>query len=43
MHASGGQGAVPEAREHERIGRLKLRKIKVCHGNENRLAVFDNG
>jgi hypothetical protein len=25
LHAVGGQGAIPEAGEHERIGRLALR------------------
>ena len=33
--AIGGQGAIPEAREHERIGRLALRKIEFGHGAEN--------
>jgi hypothetical protein len=29
--AIGGQGAIPEAGEHERIGRLALREIEFGH------------
>ena len=32
LHPVGGQGAIPEAREHERIGGLALRKIEFGHG-----------
>jgi hypothetical protein len=32
VHAIGGESAVPEAGEHERIGGLPLRKIKFRHG-----------
>jgi hypothetical protein len=31
MHAIGGQGAIPEAGEHERIGRLALRRVGFGH------------
>ena len=32
MHAIGGQGAIPEAGEHERVGGLALREVEVGHG-----------
>src|SRR5580693_5818134 len=32
MDAVGGQGPIPEAGEHERVGRLALRKIEFGHG-----------
>ena len=32
MHAVGRQGSVPEAGEHERIGRLTLRRVEFGHG-----------
>ncbi len=32
MDAIGGQGAVPEAGEHQRIGRLALRRVEFGHG-----------
>ena len=34
MHVVGGEGAVPEAGEHERVGSLALRGFEVEHGNQ---------
>jgi len=28
----GGQGAIPEAGEHERVGRLALKRVEFGHG-----------
>jgi len=33
MNAIGGQGAIPEAGEHERVGCLALREVEVGHGD----------
>jgi hypothetical protein len=32
MDALGGQRAIPETSEHERIGRLALRRVEFGHG-----------
>jgi len=32
VDAVGGQGAIPEAGEHERVGGLALREVEVGHG-----------
>jgi hypothetical protein len=32
VNAIGGERAIPEAGEHERIGRLALREVEVGHG-----------
>ena len=32
MDAIGGEGTIPEAGEHESIGRLALREVEVGHG-----------
>ena len=32
VNAIGGQGAIPEAGEHERVGRLAVREVEVGHG-----------
>ena len=32
MDAIGGQGAIPEAGEHQRVGGLALREVEVGHG-----------
>ena len=34
VDAIGGQGPIPEASEHERVGRLALRRIEFGHGVE---------
>ena len=32
VHAIRGQGAIPEAGEHESVGRLALREVEFGHG-----------
>src|ERR1700733_8919663 len=34
MHAISGQSAIPEARKHERVGGLALRRVELGHGRE---------
>jgi hypothetical protein len=32
LDAIGGQGAIPETGEHERVGRLALKRVEFGHG-----------
>jgi hypothetical protein len=41
MDAIGGQGAIPEAGEHERVGGLALREVEVGHGEKVRVLISD--
>ena len=38
VDAIGGQSAIPEAGEHERVGGLALREVEVGHGE---MVIFD--
>jgi len=40
VNTVGAQSAVPEAGEHERIGRLALREIEFGHGNRRWMVDF---
>ena len=41
MDAVGGQGAIPETGEHERVGRLALRRVEFGHGWKLLIVNFD--
>jgi len=36
VNLAGGQGAIPEARKHERVSRLPLRRVEFGHECGNR-------